>query len=181
MGEDEIAEAASRIGGELTERLKAEEKVPVLCCVMMGALNWMADLMKHIDCPAIVDYIQISSYAGSSSTGNIVLKRDVEADVAGRTVVIVEDIVDTGLSMSYLVRHFKEKGAKDIIVAALISKLPYRRENVKIDYVGKVLNDNKFLVGYGLDYNGLYRNRPEVFVPDPAEIKAWDETLGKTR
>jgi hypoxanthine phosphoribosyltransferase len=101
-------------------------------------------------------------------------------DPEGRTIVICEDVVDTGLSMKYLVDYLKEKyHPKDIIVACLFDKVAARRCDVKIDYYGKRLEENAFLVGYGLDYRELHRNDAFVFVPTPEDVKEWDELLDK--
>ena len=108
MSHEEIVEATTRIGKALSKRLKKEEKLPVFVCVMKGAMNFMIDLIEHVDIDILVDYIQISSYEGDKSTGKITLKQDISTNLKGRTVVIVEDVIDTGLSMKYLIEHIKE-------------------------------------------------------------------------
>lgn len=179
MNEEEILDTCKRLGFALGSELKNEEKLPVFLCVMKGALNFMADLIKQVKTDILCDYIQISSYEGTSSTGKIILKRDIEQDIEGRTVVVVEDVIDLGTTMKYLVEHLKQKNPKRVIVCALFDKKVNRISDVKIDYVGKVLDENKFLVGYGLDYNGLLRNVPYVYIPDEEEIKRLDEKLAK--
>lgn len=179
MSNRQILDACEDIGAKLKERLAGQEDIPVMVCVMKGAVNFMVNLMEAIDMDILTDYIQVSSYSGTTSTGTITLKRDVTHRIKGRTVIIVEDVVDTGLTMDYLVKHFEEMGAREIIVVALFDKVCMRKTNVKIDYVGKVLTENKFLVGYGLDYRGLLRNVPFVYVPSADEIEAWDKMIGK--
>lgn len=178
MSHEEIVEATTRIGTALSKRLKKDEKLPVFVCVMKGAMNFMIDLIEHVDIDILVDYIQISSYEGDKSTGKITLKQDISTNLKGRTVVIVEDVIDTGLSMKYLIEHIKEKyEPKEVIVTALLDKACARKVPVQIDYVGKTLNQNKFVVGYGLDYREIHRNDPFVYVPTPEEVKRMDEAV----
>lgn len=182
MSHEEIENAAERIGGDLTKRLCQEKKLPVFICVMKGAMNWMIDLIEHVNMDIVTDYIQVSSYEGTSSTGKITLKKDITQDITGRVVVIVEDVIDTGLSMHYLLEHIKSSfKPKEVLVCALFDKQAVRKEPVKIDYVGKVLTENKFLVGYGLDYRGLVRNVPYVYIPTPKEVDNWDAIIEKDK
>jgi hypoxanthine phosphoribosyltransferase len=168
------------MGKELTVLLSDEEKLPLFLCVMKGAMNFMVDLLKRVEVPLLEDYIQIQSYDGTHSTGTIALIKDISTAIDGRTVVIVEDIVDTGLSMNFLLAHLQKIGhPKRIIVCALFDKKCARKVETQIDYAGVVLTENKFLLGYGLDYKGLKRNVPFVYVPSPAEVKAMDEILAK--
>lgn len=170
FNETEIQGACERIASELTKDLALDEKVPVFLGVMKGALNFFMDLTKRMDMPIYLDYIQISSYQGTKSTGNVQLLHDLRFDCEGRTVVIVEDIIDTGVSMSYLTKHIQEKyHPKRIIVVALFDKINARTVPIKIDYSGKVLAQNDFLIGYGLDYKELHRNVPYVYIPDEEE------------
>ena len=108
LSEQEIQDICKDFGKRLTEELKNEEKTPLFLGVMKGALNFMFDLIKRIDRPIYTDFIQISSYAGVQSTGKINLKKDFDMDIKDRTVVVVEDVVDTGISMKYLIDHLNE-------------------------------------------------------------------------
>ena len=120
------------------------------------------------------------SYAGVQSTGRINLKKDFDMDIKDRTVVVVEDVVDTGISMKYLIDHLNENyQPKRIIICCMFDKEYARCEDIKIDYVGKVLKENCFLVGYGLDYNELERNVPYVFIAQPEDIDKWNEEIQK--
>lgn len=177
MSNREILDACERIGESLTKRLQNVEGIPLFVCVMKGALNFMVDLMQHVDMDILTDYIRIRSYDGTKSTGKVELVQDVTHRVSGRTVILVEDIVDSGISMEYLIKHFKDLGAREIIVVTLFDKRDNRQVEVQIDYCGKVLVGNKFLVGYGLDYRGLLRNVPFVYVPTKDEIAEWDELM----
>lgn len=180
MSREEIEEACIRIGTSLNERLKNEERLPVFICVMKGAMNFISDLIKHIESDILVDYIKISSYEGDKTSGHITLKQDISINLDSRSVVIVEDIIDTGLSMKYLIDHIKEKySPKQIIVATLLDKACARKIPVQIDYVGKTLNENKFVVGYGLDYKELHRNNPYIYVPTKEEVEKMDIEVAK--
>ena len=176
FNETEIQGACERIASELTKDLASDEKIPLFLGVMKGALNFFMDLTKRFDIPIYLDYIQVSSYNGTKSTGTVKLLHDLRFDCEGRTVVIVEDIVDTGVSMNYLVKYIEEKyHPKRIIVVALFDKINARTVPVKIDYSGKVLAQNDFLIGYGLDYKELHRNVPYVYIPDEDEYRELTE------
>ncbi|MCQ2772031.1 MAG: hypoxanthine phosphoribosyltransferase [Bacilli bacterium] len=179
LTEQQIAETCARIGASLTDELKDEEKIPVLLGVMNGALPFFTDLIKKIDCHFYIDFIHISSYAGTKSTGVVQLRKDVSFDIEGRTVVVVEDIVDTGLSMEYLLNHVKSKKPKRIILVSLFDKILARKNDVKVDYAGVVLDEIKFLVGYGLDYNNLYRGTSYVKNLSAEEKAIVDAKLAK--
>lgn len=180
LSEEEILNICQKIGSQLTERLKNEERMPLFLGVMKGALNFMVDLIKRVERPILTDFIHISSYNGTQSTGKIMLKREFEIDIKNRTVVIVEDIIDTGISMKYLIDHLnKNYEPKQVIVCTLFDKIHDRVVDVKIDYVGKVLKENYFLVGYGLDYNEIERNTPYVYVAEKEDIDKWNEEIRK--
>lgn len=178
---EQIEQVCSRIGADLTNELKDEEKLPVIIGVMNGALPFFFDLAKKIDCHYYIDFIHISSYAGTHSTGVVQLKKDVSFDLQGRTVVIVEDIVDTGLSMGYLINHIKSKMPKKVILVSLFDKVLARKNDVKVDYAGVVLDEIKFLVGYGLDYEELYRGMPYVKNLSTEEKAEIDARLAKDK
>ena len=180
LSEEEIQNICNNIGQSLSKDLENEERTPLFLGVMKGALNFMFDLIKRIDRPIFTDFIQISSYAGVQSTGKINLKKDFDMDIKNRTVVVVEDVVDTGISMKYLIEHLNQNyQPKRIIICALFDKEYARCEDIKIDYVGKVLKENCFLVGYGLDYNELERNVPYVYIAKPEDIDKWNEEIQK--
>lgn len=181
MTHEQILQAAKKVGEKLNLELANEEKIPVFIGVMKGAIHFMADLLKNINIPVFVDYIQVSSYFGTERTGQINLVKDLTYDIKDRTIVIVEDVIDTGLSMEYLVNHLKAKyQPKKVIIAALFDKIYARKNDIKCHFSGYVLQENKFLVGYGLDYKELFRNLPYVFIPDDEDIKNWDEAINKS-
>ena len=158
MSEENILCVCKRLGKEISQDLKDEEKLPIFVCVMKGAIQFMVDLMKHVTIPSIIDYVQLSSYEG--------------------TIVIVEDVVDTGYSMEFLLRHLHAKGKpKRVLICALFNKVNAHKVDIHIDYVGEELRENKFLLGYGFDYKDIQRNIPYVYVPTAEEIAEMDRIL----
>lgn len=182
MSEAEIQAACEKMGTSLSQTLAHEEKLPIFVCVMKGAMNFFVDLLKRVDVPLLEDYVRLQSYAGKASTGKISLLSDLKCDIDGRSIILVEDVVDTGLSMDFLIKHIATLGKpKRIILCALFDKKIARIVPVKVDYAGCTLTENKFLLGYGLDYKGLKRNIPYVYFPDEAEVKAMDDQLEKDK
>ena len=177
----ELCEATyKKVGQELTELLKNEEKRPILLCVMKGAMNFLIGMMKYVECPVIVDYIHISSYDGTDSTGKINLLKDMTFKPEGRTVVIVEDVIDTGLSLAYLKDYLNKKyHPKDVKIAVFVDKTARRKVDVKVDVVGFTMNVDKYIVGNGFDYHDMFRNVPYVFTPSEEDFKKWDEMIAK--
>ncbi|MCQ2794125.1 MAG: hypoxanthine phosphoribosyltransferase [Bacilli bacterium] len=173
MSRAEIQATTKRIGEALSKDLENEEHIPVVVGIMKGALNFMMDLAENIKPYVYTEFIQISSYAGTESTEKVTMSRGIDFKVDGRTLVLVEDVVDTGLSMKYLLDYIKEKyHPKRIILVALFDKRSRRKCEVKIDYVGKLITEDYFLFGYGLDYIEIGRNLPEVYAISPDEVKA---------
>lgn len=174
LSKKQIEEIAIRMGGELTEALSEEEKPPVFICIMKGGLNFFAELIKNIKIDLVIDYIQTESYRGSTSTNQVTIVKHSHFPVEGRTVVVVDDCVDTGLTAEKIVSSIEEANPKAIFVACLIDKISVRKVKFTPDFVGYTMEDNKFIAGFGLDYKGLGRNYPYVFVPDEEEIASWE-------
>ena len=176
LSENEIQSLVAKVGGRITADYKGCEKPPVIICVMNGAMAFCADLLKRVDLDVVFDYIQVKSWSGTKSTGQIQMVKDISTDIKGRDVLLVEDIVDTGHSMLYLTKYLQEKyQPKTLKICAFFDKPSGRQVELKAHYVGYELKGNEFLVGYGLDYNGLGRNIPYVFVPSKDQIEAWDK------
>jgi len=155
---------------ELAEILKKEyaDKNPVVVGVLKGVVIFFADMVRQMDFPLQIDFMWISSYTGTNSTGKMQVKRDVSADIKGRHVIILEDIFDTGNSLEFTYNHLLQKEPASLKICTLLEK-PERRNpavTVEADYVGFVI-PNEFVVGYGLDYNEHYRNLPFVGVLKP--------------
>jgi hypoxanthine phosphoribosyltransferase len=146
-------------------RADAGDDPILLLGVLKGAFMFMADLMRHIGGDVTCDFIAVSSYEGTTSTGEVQLRKDVDSALEGRRVIIVEDIVDTGLTLQYLQRILERREPKSLRTACLLSKPSRRKATVPVDYIGFEIED-KFVVGYGLDYNERYRNLPYIAVID---------------
>ncbi|MGH2732963.1 MAG: hypoxanthine phosphoribosyltransferase [Actinomycetota bacterium] len=178
----EIAYTAEQIRAriaELAEELRTDLQGdrPLLISVLKGSVIFLADLIRHLDLEPEVDFMSISSYGGGrSDTGVARIVKDLEEPLAGRNVVLVEDIVDTGLSLSYLVRTLHTRGPATLKVCTLIDKSVRRIVDVQVDYRG--FTSEKFLIGYGLDFQGHYRNLPYLMaVNDVATLAARPQVL----
>jgi hypoxanthine phosphoribosyltransferase len=142
---------------------------PQLVGVLKGGVVFMSDLMRAIDLPLSVDFIAVSSYGkGTRSTGEVKIIKDLDEPMEGREIILVEDILDTGLTLSYLVNNLRSRGATSVRIATLLNKPERRKVEVEIAYKGFDIPD-QFVVGYGLDYSERYRNLPYLAViKDPA-------------
>lgn len=157
-----IARRVAELGGALSRDYAG--KTPLMICILKGAAVFFSDLVRAMSVPVEMEFMSVSSYgAGSRSSGNVRLLKDTEALVAGRDVVIVEDIVDSGNSLCRLIGLFKERGAASVKVCAFLDKKARRVAPVEADYVGYEVED-AFVVGYGLDYAEKYRNLPYIGV-----------------
>ena len=142
-------------------------KDPLLVGILIGAFVFLSDLLRHISIPCGVDFMATSSYgAATESSGIVRILKDLDQSIEGRHVLIVDDIIDTGLTMDYLLETLRARYPASLRVCALLDKVPRRRRAVRIDYRGFEIPD-KFVVGYGLDYSGLYRNLPFICVLKP--------------
>ncbi|HEY0045956.1 MAG TPA: hypoxanthine phosphoribosyltransferase [Flavobacterium sp.] len=157
---EEIDFALQRMASEVEADFA--DDVPVFIGVLNGAFMVVADFLKHYKKPCEVSFIKLSSYEGTSSTHEIKQLIGISQNLSGRTVVVIEDIVDTGNTLAELKRLFKEQDVKHFKMATLFLKPDAYKKDIKIDYVGIRIPD-KFIVGFGLDYDGLGRNLPEVY------------------
>ena len=155
---------------ELGEILSAEyaDKDPVVVGVLKGVVVFYADMIRKINVPCQMDFMWISSYSGTSSTGTMQVRRDVSADIKGCHVLILEDIFDTGSSLDFTYKHLMSKEPASLKICTLLDKPSRRKEGITLqaDYVGFTI-PNEFVVGYGLDFNEHYRNLPYVGVLKP--------------
>jgi len=139
--------------------------------ILKGALPFMADLVRALDIPIAYDFMAVSSYGNGTSPGEVRILKDIDCAIGGRDVLIVEDIVDTGHTLQHLLGGLSARGPATLHVCTLLDK-PHRREvEVPVDYVGFVLPENLFVVGYGLDYAEVYRNLPFVGVLKPEYVR----------
>jgi hypoxanthine phosphoribosyltransferase len=170
LTEEQIAERIAELGAQITREYA--DKDLVLVGVLKGSCVFMADLMRHIDLTLTIDFMSVSSYKdGMKTTGDVEILKDLSKPIREKDVIIVEDIVDTGLTLTRLVEILDSRGANSIKVASFLDKPePRIKTELKIDYTGFVI-ENKFVVGYGLDAAGRYRNLPFIaIVKNPAEI-----------
>jgi hypoxanthine phosphoribosyltransferase len=160
LPEKEIKDRLQVLAKIITEDFLGEELV--LLGILNGSFIVMADLVRQIDLPVSCEFIKISSYSGIQTTGSVKSLLGLTVDLSGKNVLIVEDIVDTGTSMNYLLSELSGHKSKRLSVATLLFKKDAFRFNYKLDYVGFEIPD-KFVVGYGLDYDGLGRNLPDLY------------------
>jgi hypoxanthine phosphoribosyltransferase len=154
---------------ELGEQISRDYqgKRPILVGVLKGAFMFMADLIRHISIPHEIDFMATSSYgAATESSGIVRILKDLDTPISGRDVLIVEDIIDTGLTLDYLLRILRARNPASIRVCTLLDKRERRRIPIPLDYVGFEI-PNKFVVGYGLDFGEIYRNLPYIAVLKP--------------
>ena len=159
--EEQIQNKIKELAAVLTEEYRG--KNPIFVGVMKGVVLFFADMVKRIDTPCQIDFMWLSSYAGTGSTGNLIVKRDVSANLKGRHVVILEDIYDTGRSLTFVRDHLLSKEPASVKICTLLDKPEGRLPGITLeaDYVGYEI-PNEFVVGYGLDYNEYYRNLPYI-------------------
>jgi hypoxanthine phosphoribosyltransferase len=163
--EEEIQAKVSELGKTLTEEYKG--KFPLVIGVLKGALPFMADLLKRVDTHLEMDFMDVSSYgSGTVSSGEVKIIKDLDTSVEGRDILIIEDIIDSGLTLNYLVELFAYRKAKSIKIVTLLDKPEGRKVDLKADLYGFII-PNEFVVGYGLDYDEKYRNLPYIGVLKP--------------
>ncbi len=161
INRDEIAQAIKRLAFEI--RRDYQYKQPLLIGVLKGSFMFMADLIRQLDLPLYVDFIRLSSYgAGRESPGKVRVVQGIKTPVKGRDVLVIEDIVDTGTTISFLLDYLKKKRPASLKLCALTDKPSRRRVPVFIDYRGFTV-PNKFIVGYGLDFDQRFRNLPHIY------------------
>ena len=159
---EEIKTVTEKLGKQLT--LDYQDKTPIVIGLLKGAVYFMADLVREMDCPLETEFMDVSSYhGGTASTGEITIVRDIASSVEGRHVLLVEDIIDTGRTLKEVVRLLTERGAASIKIVTLLDKKEARVVDIEADYVGVEI-PIKFVVGFGLDYKELYRNIPYIGV-----------------
>ncbi|WP_342507758.1 hypoxanthine phosphoribosyltransferase [Sporosarcina sp. FSL K6-2383] len=160
--EQQIEEKIHELGATLTEEY--QDKFPLAIGVLKGALPFMSDLIKRVDAYIELDFMDVSSYGNATvSSGEVKIVKDLNTSVEGRDVLIIEDIIDSGKTLSYLVELMKYRKANSIKIVTLLDKPTGRKVDLKADYVGFIVPD-AFVVGYGLDYAEKYRNLPYIGV-----------------
>ncbi|WP_173917997.1 hypoxanthine phosphoribosyltransferase [Halobacillus sp. Marseille-Q1614] len=164
ISEEEIQAKCKELGEQLSKEY--DGRFPLAIGVLKGAMPFMGDLLKRIDTHLEMDFMDVSSYSGMRSSGEVKIVKDLDTQVEGRDLLIIEDIIDSGLTLSYLVDLFKYRKAKSIKIVTLLDKPDGRTSHIKADTVGFEVPD-EFVVGYGLDYNEKYRNLPYIGILKP--------------
>lgn len=160
VSEEDITSKVKELGKQITEDYK--DKDLLLIGILKGSVIFMSELAQNIKLPVEMDFMAVSSYGKSSvSTGEVRIIKDLDFSVEDRNLLIIEDIIDTGYTLSYLIDNLKKRGAKSIKVCTLLDKPDRRKADIHVDYLGFIVPD-EFIVGYGLDYAERYRNLPYV-------------------
>jgi hypoxanthine phosphoribosyltransferase len=163
---DAIAKRVAELGAQLTAEYAGRD--PVMVSVLKGALVFLADLMRAMELPTSIDLMEVSSYgAGTETSGQVRILKDLSKSIEGRDVIVVEDIIDTGLTLNYLLRYLAERHPASIKICCLLDKPARRLADIDIDYRGFTIPD-RFVIGYGLDYDERYRNLPYIGVLKPS-------------
>ncbi len=163
---EELKNKVAELGSKITEEYRGREVLVV--GILKGAFIFMADLIREIQIPLEIDFMDISSYGiSTSSSGEVRIIKDLENSIQDKDVLIVEDIVDTGLTLKYITELLKTRNPRSVKICCLLDKPSRRKTDIQADYVGYTIPD-RFVVGYGLDYAEQYRNYPAVCVLKPA-------------
>lgn len=161
----EIEKAIDGVARKLDADYAGRTEPPIFLCVLNGSIMFMAGIMKRVNFPAELVSIKVTSYQGTQSTGTVLMPMGLTGDVKGRDVIIFEDIVDTGNTIVALKELLKSEGARDVRICTMLLKPEVYAKSEKLDYVGMEI-ENAFIVGYGLDYNEIGRNLPDIYVLD---------------
>lgn len=165
VSKEQISQKVAELGAKITEEYRGKELLMV--CILRGAAIFFADLVRAIDLPVKIDFMSISSYgSGTRSSGEVRINKDLDKKIEGMHVIIVEDIVDSGYTLTYLKSVLSARNPASLKICTLLDKPSRREVPLEADYAGFVV-PNEFVVGYGLDYSELYRNLDEVCVLDP--------------
>ena len=167
LSESEIKKRVKELADKISKDYK--NKTPIFVGILNGSYVFMADLLRELSIQVEVDFVKIRSYDGNSSTGTIKFRKDISADIDNRDVIIVEDIIDSGFTINFLVNRLRESGPKSVAVATALYKKEVAKLDFEVEYVGFEIPP-EFVVGYGLDYNEKYRNLKDVMVMEPKDI-----------
>ena len=167
ISESEIKKRVKTLANKINEDYKG--KKPIFIGILNGCYVFMADLLREINLDIEVDFVKIRSYEGDSSTGTIKFRKDISADIDGRDIIIVEDIIDSGFTINFLVNRLRNSRPKSVAVATILFKKEVAKLDFDVDYVGFEIPP-EFVVGYGLDYDEKYRQLKDVMVMEPEDI-----------
>lgn len=164
LSKEEIENKVTEIGAQITADY--EGKYPVFVGILKGCFVFMADLLRHVDVTCTMDFMAVSSYSGTKTTGAVKINKDLQHDIKGRHVILVEDILDSGITLNYIKNYLSVREPASIKIATLLDKPARRQADIKADYACFDVPD-AFVVGYGLDYNEKYRNLPYIGILKP--------------
>lgn len=163
VSEEEIVQRCEELGQQIKKDYEAKNELPLVVGLLKGSVPFLAELIKHIDMDICFEFMDVSSYEGTESIGDVKVNLDLRSSIKGIPVLLVEDIIDTGRTIQEVKRLLKNKGASDVKVVSLLDKPDRRVVEIEADYVGFTV-PNEFVVGFGLDFNQKYRNLPYVGV-----------------
>lgn len=165
LTEQQIMTKTKEIGEQISRDYQGKQVL--LLCILKGGIMFLAELAKNLTIPVEMDFMAVSSYGeNTKSSGEVKIIKDLDKSIKDKHVIIVEDIIDTGLTLSYLCEYLQARGPASLKICTLLDKEERRIKSISVDYIGFTIPD-KFVVGYGLDYAEYYRNVPYVFVPNP--------------
>ena len=174
IDEERIKQRVAELGAQITEDYR--DKNLLVVCILRGGVAFMADLVKEIKLPLTMDFMAVSSYGMSTKSSGVVrIMKDLDEDIEGKDVLVVEDIVDTGLTLHYLTDYLKSRGPRSVKICSFLDKPARRKVDVTVDYIGFEIPD-EFVVGYGLDYAQKYR--PALCIGSGREKPAWYKPKG---
>jgi hypoxanthine phosphoribosyltransferase len=168
ISEHDIKKRVKELAEQITEDYK--DKSPIFVGILNGCYVFMADLLREVKIDTEVDFVKIRSYKADSSTGTIKFRKDISADINNRHIIIVEDIIDSGFTINFLVNRLKNSGPKSVAVASILFKKEVAKIDFEVDYIGFEIPP-EFVVGYGLDYDEKYRNLKDVMVLEPEDLE----------
>ena len=160
ISKKDIAKRIQEISSQISYRY--DKKDPILIGILNGSFIFIADLIRTLEIDCEVDFLKISSYKGKKSTGEIVMSKSLDLDIENRSIIIVEDIIDSGMSIKFIYNYLNDFNPKDISIVSLLAKKSISKLNFKIDFIGFEIS-SEFVVGYGLDYNQRFRNLDSIY------------------
>lgn len=163
VSQEQIIERSKELGKQISDDYRNTGDIPYVVALLKGSVPFLSELIKHIDLDIQFDFMDVSSYEGTESIGDIKINKDLDCSVKGLSILLVEDIVDTGRTLKEVTSMLKNKGAKDVKVVSLLDKPSRRTVEIEADYVGFEI-PNEFVIGFGLDFDQKYRNLPYVGV-----------------
>ena len=160
ISKKDIAKRIQEIASQISDRY--DKKDPIFIGILNGSFIFIADLIRTLEIDCEVDFLKISSYKGKKSTGEIVMSKSLDLDIENRSIIIVEDIIDSGMSIKFIYNYLNDFNPKDISIVSLLAKKSISKLNFKIDFIGFEIS-SEFVVGYGLDYNQRFRNLDSIY------------------